>query len=123
MTEQLGKPALNAGDSGALGGKPYRPSNSDEGFAFEAHFCDRCERERHYRENDTTFPACGIHTAALAFSINDTAFPKEWITDAQGDRCTAFVEEGKPLPEVYERDRLRYEAAMAEMRASKDLTP
>lgn len=86
---------------------------------FEAGFCNRCEREKQWREDPDGAEGCDIHIRALAFSTTDPGFPAEWIIDAKGERCTAFVEEGKPLPEVYARDLARYEAAMAEMRAAQ----
>ena len=98
--------------------EPYRPSNGSEGMEFEHRFCNRCERERLWREDDFENDACGIHTWATAVSVDHPRYPTEWVQDERGPRCTAFVEEGKALPEVYERDLARYEAAMAEMRTT-----
>lgn len=32
--------------------EPYRPSNGTEGADFQDYFCDRCERDRAFRETD-----------------------------------------------------------------------
>lgn len=70
--------------------KPYRPCNGSEGEWFESRFCDRCERDRDYRENDGD--SCPILGNALAFDIGEQGYPKEWIEDDNGEnpRCTAF---------------------------------
>lgn len=69
---------------------PYRPSNGTEGCIFEQQFCDRCERERGWREDSMKHDACDIHTWALAVGIDHERYPAEWIEDGNGPRCTAF---------------------------------
>ena len=72
---------------------PYRPSNGTEGMAFEARFCQRCERDREWREFERN--PCEVLGAALS----DGA--PEWLCDGQGAWCTAFVPErtpGEPEP-------------------------
>ena len=83
---------------------PYRPGNSTEGFYFESKFCDRCERERKFREmmedntstaGDVSRSACPILSATQSLGVDDPLYPAEWV---RGDhnlnpRCTAFVSE------------------------------
>ena len=68
--------------------RAYRPANGMEGAVFMAHFCDRCERDRAYR--DGTGDSCPIAAATMAFSATDPEYPREWVEDEQGARCTAF---------------------------------
>lgn len=73
---------------------PYRPSNGSEGEGFHETFCDHCARDAAYRDGGPDAdPAlgCQILANALCYSITDPEFPKEWITDDQGSRCTAFT--------------------------------
>ena len=73
--------------------QPYRPSNGTEGDAFYAQWCQRCERERAYRESRYDDPdlACPIVTRAMALKITNPDYPREWISDEAGPRCTAFT--------------------------------
>jgi hypothetical protein len=73
--------------------QPYRPANGSEGDWFEAKFCDRCERDREWREKERN--PCPIMGSALAFAIDQEGFPPEWIEDSNGPRCTAF----QPTPD------------------------
>lgn len=68
-----------ARECGALP-KQFRPSNSDQGYAFTSQWCDRCEREA--KEG-----SCIILTESLC----DGA--KEWIYSEKGEPiCTAWTE-------------------------------
>lgn len=73
--------------------KPYRPSNGTEGDSFYARWCQHCERERAYRESgyDDSDLACPIVTRAMALKITNPDYPREWISDDTGPRCTAFT--------------------------------
>jgi hypothetical protein len=64
----------------------YRPSNGDEGIWFMAQWCERCERDR--REDRP----CRILVLTFALDVDDPHYPKEWVRDADGPRCTAFRE-------------------------------
>lgn len=94
----------------------YRPSNGTEGDWFASKFCGKCERERRWREREED--PCSILVNSYALAIDHPDYPKEWIEDESGPRCTAFREEGAPSQERLDRDRARYEAALAEMRAA-----
>lgn len=76
-------------------GEPYRPSNGTEGMVFYRQFCDKCEKDRN--EN------CEIHTRALIFGVEDKLYPKQWIEDAEGPKCTSFT----PLLSALERKQLK----------------
>lgn len=77
--------------------RPYRPSNGMEGWGFEARWCERCERDRAFRdgwEADLDVGAeesCPILANAMAFHLGDPGYPPEWITGEKGPRCTGFV--------------------------------
>jgi hypothetical protein len=70
---------------------PYRPSNGTEGIDFQARWCDRCKRDAAYRAG--TGNSCPIVAATLAYNIDEPSYPKEWIRDETGPRCTAFERE------------------------------
>ena len=91
--------------------EPYRPSNGTEGMDFQDFYCDQCERDRAFRETDYEGdPALGCQILAdtFAYDITDPKYPKEWITDEIGPRCTAFTTDPtKPLrcdktPDLFE---------------------
>lgn len=70
--------------------EPYRPANGTEGACFIDYFCCHCERDRN--------EDCNILARSFAFSIGDAEYPVEWIRDANGPRCTAFVPRGETIP-------------------------
>jgi len=72
--------------------RAYRPSNGTEGEIFHEQFCYRCAR---YGDPDGNIEPCAIQGMALAVGVDDPAYPKEWIEDEQGPRCTAFWPQGK----------------------------
>lgn len=77
-----------------MNSKPYRPSNGTEGADFQDQFCAHCERDRAFREtNYEGDPALGCQIVAKTFylDIGDEGYPKEWIEDERGPRCTAFT--------------------------------
>lgn len=68
---------------------PYRPSNGTEGAGFMSRWCDRCERDRDYRDNDGD--SCPIAANTFVYDWNDPNYPVEWREDGpEGPRCTAF---------------------------------
>ena len=75
--------------------RPYRPSNGCEGLDFQEEFCAHCTKDAEYRETDDGRDGCSILSAAYLYPVSDRLYPKEWVTDEQGPRCTAFEEEGK----------------------------
>lgn len=74
----------------------YRPSNGDEGDWFMSKFCWNCARGN-LEEGAEGLP-CGILGRALGYGIDDDEYPKEWIEDEHGKRCTAFIQEGEEVP-------------------------
>lgn len=70
--------------------RPFRPSNGTEGHGFIGEWCCNCERDR---DGD-----CKIVAATFAYDVDDPEYPKEWVEDERGPRCTAFVQFGDPLP-------------------------
>jgi len=70
--------------------RPYRPSNGTEGDVFYSAWCVRCRHEDHERN------PCEIFTATLLLGEDDPEYPKEWVEDERGPRCTKFYP-GAPL--------------------------
>lgn len=67
----------------------YRPSNGSEGDWFRGQFCDRCVRDRDWRESETN--PCEILNATLCLSTDDPHYPSEWRYDENDDPvCMAF---------------------------------
>lgn len=75
--------------------KLYRPSCGTEGADFQEEFCFRCEKDRRFRETDGDEPGCQIVSDTFLYEVRDPRYPKEWIIDEQGPRCTAFEPEVK----------------------------
>lgn len=69
---------------------PYRPSTSDEGFAFEEQYCTKCRRN----ENDPDDP-CGI-LMLVSLPVSDPDYPSEWQRIDGVPTCTAFVAKESP---------------------------
>jgi hypothetical protein len=73
--------------------EPYRPSCGSEGADFMLRWCDRCERDRAFREDRGD--SCPI-AAATVYQEDDPKYPKEWRwNEESGAHCTAFT----PNPE------------------------
>jgi hypothetical protein len=62
--------------------RPYRPSNGTEGQDFIDAFCSHCKRDA---SRD-----CPIVAATFLYAADDPRYPKEWVQDEVGARCTAF---------------------------------
>lgn len=72
----------------------YRPSNGTEGAGFQDYYCSRCARDAAFRETDYEGdPAlgCQILAATFRYAVDHPDYPKEWIEDERGPRCTAFT--------------------------------
>lgn len=63
---------------------PYRPANGTEGDEFISQWCDRCVRGK-------TGDPCAILGDTLFLDADDPDYPREWIEDDDGPRCTAFA--------------------------------
>lgn len=78
--------------------KPYRPSNGSEGGWFMSRWCELCSR-------DSEANPCDIIAHSMLYEIGEPEYPREWVRDENGPRCTAFrdanaveVEAVAPLP-------------------------
>ncbi len=71
--------------------EPYRPSCGTEGADFMERWCCHCERDRAFQENPDAADGCPIVAATFRFEIDHPEYPKEWIEDEKGPRCTAFT--------------------------------
>jgi len=76
--------------------RPYRPSNSSEGDIFYNAWCMNCRHEDHDRH------PCEIFSATLVLDAGHPNYPKEWVEDENGPRCTKF-ERGAPLSSADEK--------------------
>ena len=79
--------------------RPYRPSNGTEGDIFMSKFCFQCAR-------DCEDNPCQILGRILFNGINDPDYPKEFIEDERGPRCTAFIQEGSEVPDLRCKDTM-----------------
>jgi hypothetical protein len=73
--------------------EPYRPSNGTEGESFMGQWCSRCRK-------DSEEKPCPIIGWTMAVDVDDPNYPKEWVQDAKGPRCTAFSSDAQPLTEA-----------------------
>lgn len=76
---------------------PYRPSNGSEGDWFMSKWCRRCVK-------DSAAMPCGIIARSMALDIGEKGYPREWVEDGDGPRCTAFSDR-KPEPPNIIRDK------------------
>ncbi len=78
--------------------EPYRPSCGSEGADFIDHWRGHCERDRAFQENPDAADGCPIVAATFRFEVDHPDYPKEWIEDEKGPRCTAFTTDpSKPV--------------------------
>lgn len=74
----------------------YRPSNGTEGSCFKADWCERCERQRRWYEDNEE--PCQIELATEMYGIDEPEYPKEWHYAADGNPvCSAFVPDGEEI--------------------------
>ncbi|WP_375592145.1 hypothetical protein [Chitiniphilus eburneus] len=81
----------------------YRPSNGSEGASFIDKWCGQCERDKLQNGSAPHFDhgpddLCGILGATFLLDVDHPEYPKEWIQDETGPRCTAFVPVGGCVP-------------------------
>ena len=91
-------------DKHRLAGQPYRPSNSSEGDAFQARWCEGCERDAAYRRREVVggweAEGCKILSSTMLLDVDDEEYPPEWVYNDRGvPVCLAFVAEGKTVPD------------------------
>lgn len=67
-------------------GRSYRPSSGTDGDAFMTEFCDRCKKDSFGVFGN----GCKIITDTYIYNVEDEKYPKQWIQDENGARCTAF---------------------------------
>jgi hypothetical protein len=74
-------------------GDLYCPTNGEEGWAFDSVWCERCQKDVVWREEQDDGTGCPIIVDALC-----DRNPPEWVYGSDGQPCcTAFVEIGTPL--------------------------
>ena len=75
------QPSSQAGAGDAMSTKPYRPISAAEGDFFIAAQCGNCTKQ----------DGCRIVLLTMVRSEDDPKYPKEWVSDADGNnpRCTA----------------------------------
>jgi hypothetical protein len=69
--------------------RSYRPSNGTEVDIFMSSWCARCREDDRGPEMDGD--GCEIVVLTMAYDIGHPDYPKAWVTDERGPRCTAFV--------------------------------
>lgn len=76
---------------------PYCPSNGSEGEWFMSKWCARCVK-------DTASKPCAIIGRTMSLDVTDKGYPREWVEDDRGPRCTAFSDH-RPEPLTIIRDK------------------
>lgn len=81
----------------------YRPSSGAEGEWFIGQWCARCERDKCQNgskamDDCSQEDFCQIIGNTMFMDVDNPDYPKEWVEDDDGPRCTAFVEVGSELP-------------------------
>lgn len=72
-------------------GKPFRPSNGQDGRIFQDWFCDRCNRDHVVHAHGDFENGCPLLAAAMAFDAGEDGYPSEWVIAEDGyPTCTAF---------------------------------
>lgn len=71
----------------------FRPANDAVGETFMGDFCHACSR----------YPDCEIWPKAMLHDVEDPEYPDEWISDKDGERCTAYLLDDQPVPPVDDR--------------------
>ncbi len=69
----------------------YRPSSGTEGADFQDQWCCRCSRDAAFQADPDSGDGCPIVASTYVFDIDHPLYPKEWIEDEKGPRCTAFT--------------------------------
>lgn len=78
--------------------KLYRPSNGTEGEWFMSQWCERCVKDRPSKP-------CSIIGRTMGLETTEKGYPREWVTDDDGPRCTAFQDHEKPKPTIIKDKR------------------
>jgi len=76
----------------------YRPSNGSEGDWFMSRFCWKCIK-------DSEAKPCRIIGRTMALDVDHKDYPREWIEDSDGPRCTAFSDKMPPRPTIIKDKR------------------
>lgn len=85
---------------------PYLPWCGTEGADFQARWCETCQHDADYRDNDG--PSCPIIMASYEANEGDqTTWPKEWTGHDHTDAvCSAYEPVEGAVPLVPEQGRL-----------------
>ncbi len=70
--------------------KPYRPSNGSEGEWFMGRYCENCHFDQKYQRTQDGKHGCKIIVYSFAYDIGHPKYPKEWVEDENGPRCTKY---------------------------------
>lgn len=93
MTDRAIYPPEAAEHFKASAGKPYRPSNGDEGEWFMGLWCRDCHHDRNADKDNGK--GCKLVVMMMAYNIGDKGYPEELQYGADGQpSCTKFVERG-----------------------------
>ncbi len=81
----------------------YRPSNGTEGEAFISEWCGNCARDLSANgtkdfDDCEEHELCDIIARSFAHDESEPEYPREWVEDDDGPRCTAFVPKDQPVP-------------------------
>ena len=75
-------------------GELYRPTSGDEGRAFDAMWCDCCQKDAKYRITCQGEDGCPIIANTMAYEEDDPEYPKAWAYGDDGQpKCLEFQKE------------------------------
>jgi len=95
--------------------KPFYPSNSTEGIQFDSLWCEKCDRDRAYREDPLKEKSCRYLRDAMIYDCKTEGYKHQWFYDKSDQPfCAAFIPiktEEEKEQEAALQDRLRLEEA------------
>lgn len=84
---------------GQLPGTQWKPSNSDQGYAFLAYWCSTCTRDKAFREG-VEIEECDDSEKCEIIGASFRGEAIQWRTLPDGKTtCLGYVEHGKPVPQ------------------------
>lgn len=73
-----------------LDAKLYRPGSGDEGIWFMEMFCDKCQHDIGFQNEQGA--GCELILRSMSYELHEPEYPREWIHGPNGPECTAFLE-------------------------------
>lgn len=73
-----------------IGIKKYKPDTEAKAFGFLATWCDKCARDKDFRQSGKD--GCEILIKVMATPVDNQDYPVQWHYDVDGNpECSAFI--------------------------------